>query len=859
MPARRFGIFIWLLFAFALLLPARAAGNANSLAAAINAANASGSGAITLSADIALSWALPAITGSLTIDGKSHSISGNEQFRIFDIDGGSLALNDIRLIAGKAESGGAIRLLNGARLTIQGSTLRDNIAETKGGAIYAVGSAVTVRDSHFEMNCVRLLTRRLNPAGKGPDRIERSLDDDGCPLVTQYRSSLDPGGEVDGEGGAIHLSSGARANIQHSTFSHNKATNGGAIATGSDSSRLSIERSSFVSNQSSSLAGAIYANRGASDIRSSSFVKNATITGGGALSSGAGAVNISNSTFSENQSETGAGAVHLHGSAVFTITHATFVNNWSLYRDAGAIMKHAGGTARLRNSIISGTGRDEDCVGGLDQSISNLSADGTCAIKASEDPLLGEFTGAPGYYPLLDHSPAIDAADPRFCAEADQLGAARDQDHCDIGAIEAMGLAAAPEPIVPPPACSLADQIIAANTDRPFAGCKAGNGADTITLTRNILLFAPLPSIKSVIAIEGNGHTISGDNKFRIFDVDYGNLTVKNLTMMDGSAPSGNGGAIRLQNGGHASVSDSSFIGNYADNGGAIALDSLSYSSRLTVHNSRFVRNRASRTGGAIGMNYGRATITNSSFMSSLAGQSGGAISMLNHPKLEVSNSSFFNGGSGWGGSALAAENGADATLTHVTMYNSNPTGAGSELNVIQSAYGSPSRVRLRNSIIAEAGPGYILLCQGNLTENVSNIIEGGTCSPMLEDDPLLEELSDNATFIAPLPGSPAIRAADPSFCTETDQLGKPRAISGNCDIGAIETVPVVSNIGECQVSATHNLNFRDGPNGSKVGFVPQGSKFASRARTPGWFQVEHQGETGWISADYVISEGACA
>ena len=43
-----------------------------------------------------------------------------------------------------------------------------------------------------------------------------------------------------------------------------------------------------------------------------------------------------------------------------------------------------------------------------------------------------------------------------------------------------------------------------------------------------------LQPITSHITIEGNGYTISGDNKFRIFDVDGGMLTVKNLTMTEG-------------------------------------------------------------------------------------------------------------------------------------------------------------------------------------------------------------------------------------------------------------------------------------------------------------------------------------
>ena len=267
------------------------------------------------------------------------------------MNGGSLTIKNTTLSDGKAESGGAIRMLNGARLTIDGSSLLGNIAETKGGAIYVLGGSLQIKDSRFEKNCVRLLRRRLNPSGQGPERVERSLDDDGCSLVTEYRSSLDGGSEAAGQGGAIHLAGGARADIDSSTFSENRATDGGAVAATSGS-RLSIERSVFADNEASSYAGAVLAEGSDNDIANSSFVKNAAYQGGGAVSSSAGMVRISNSTFSENQTETDAGAVSARYNADVTITHASFVNNWSLYRDAGALQKRFGGRLRLRNSII---------------------------------------------------------------------------------------------------------------------------------------------------------------------------------------------------------------------------------------------------------------------------------------------------------------------------------------------------------------------------------------------------------------------------------------------------------------------------------------------------------------------------
>ena len=566
---------------------------------------------------------------------------------------------------------------------------------------------------------------------------------------------------------------------------------------------------------------------------------------------------ISNSTFSENQAKWGPGALEVvFHTATAIVTHATFMNNARKYA-GGSTIEKGGGKLYLRNSIVHSHSNDEDCVGGFTQNIGNISRDGSCAIKASEDPRLGELSGAPAYYPLLDHSPAVDAANPEYCLDSDQLGTPRPQGGgCDVGAIEAAA-EVAPEPIIPPQACPLADQIIAANTDRAYEGCPAGEGADTIVLSRDILLFAPLPAVTSEITIEGNGYTISGDKKFRIFDVDRGRLTINNLTLTEGRSSSGRGGALRLQNDARVVVNDSRFDRNMADYGGAIAVySSYNLQTGLTVNRSSFTRNRASRTGGAIDLNFGSAIISDSSFSDNSARQSGGAINLLNYPKIEVENSSFINNHSSWDGSALAADNGANATLTHVTVYNQVMRGARTAIYIYDPAYSDRPRVNIRNSIIA--GPTYLQHCKGELTQNIGNIVLGGSCEPMLSDDPMLEEPADSATFVAPLPGSPAIGAADPRFCPDTDQVGRPRAIVGSCDIGAIEAIPVRQALTDCAVTTVHVLNFRDAPNGTKFGQVRQNRRLASSARTPGWFQVERDGEIGWISADYVDMQGDC-
>ena len=107
-----------------------AAADFDSLQAAIRAANADGSGTIALTGDITLTAALAPITGRITIEGSGHSISGDDAYRIFDVNGGALTLKDVTLTEGNAGAGhgGAIRMRNGARVVIENATLSGNRA-----------------------------------------------------------------------------------------------------------------------------------------------------------------------------------------------------------------------------------------------------------------------------------------------------------------------------------------------------------------------------------------------------------------------------------------------------------------------------------------------------------------------------------------------------------------------------------------------------------------------------------------------------------------------------------------------------------------------------------------------------------
>ena len=167
--------------------------------------------------------------------------------------------------------------------------------------------------------------------------------------------------------------------------------------------------------------------------------------------------------------------------------------------------------------------------------------------------------------------------------------------------------------------CTLAQAFTSANDDATGSdtgACEAGSGADTIHLpTGGGQTYSHTAAFNicfgSTITIEGNGNTISGSNTDRILHVggcgNYsliprGNLTVRDLTLTQGNAGTGYGGAIAVTSS-DLTVERVSFTNNSAGSGGAIGLQS--HGDRLdgstaTISDSTFTGNTASASGGAI-------------------------------------------------------------------------------------------------------------------------------------------------------------------------------------------------------------------------------------------------------------------
>ena len=99
-------------------------------------------------------------------------------------------------------------------------------------------------------------------------------------------------------------------------------------------------------------------------------------------------------------------------------------------------------------------------------------------------------------------------------------------------------------------------------------------------------------------------------------------------------------------------------------------------------------------------------------------------------------------------------------------------------------------------------------------------------------------------------PGTVVLMSSDAPLLTTLPRLTTTRGLTAT----STETVWT-----DCMVTATHNLNLREAPAGTIIGFVLHGWRLTAWQRRAGWYQVDALGVTGWISADYVTTDGDCA
>jgi CSLREA domain-containing protein len=292
---------------------------------------------------------------------------------------------------------------------------------------------------------------------------------------------------------------------------------------------------------------------------------------------------------------------------------------------------------------------------------------------------------------------------------------------------------------------------------------------------------------------------------------EYGYIIIRGSTLR-GNMATGVGGGILVFGG--ATIDQTQIISNTAFSGGG-----LISAGTVTVTNSLISTNAAVRGGGIYAASH--VQITSSAIISNTATGDGGGIynSGYNSDRygtqiLTATNSTISGNSAGRHGGGIYNITGTlslyNATVTHNTADFDND-GMGDGGGVMWAS----GTVALQNSILGansdqggQAGDcAGALISQGyNLIQDTSGCTLTGT-TDIVGLPPLLGPLGDNGgptPTHALLPGSPALDAADPAGCRDsqgtllvTDQRGVARPQGNACDIGAFEsalapqTVPV--------------------------------------------------------------------
>ncbi len=447
------------------------------------------------------------ITANTTIDGGGLiTLSGGGATRVFNIqNGATVTLRNLTIANGHSSAdGGGIYAERLSTLIIENSTLTGNTGHNGGGlatngwGAHDAGVAVTISNSTFTNNTATAVA--IPGGGNGGGGIYLS----GGSSATVTDSTFS--GNHSQNGGAIHLLHSDLHTV-NVTFHNNTANNtaggggGGAIymdGTKNLSGELLIERSTFSSNSTNQLGGAIFSfitQDGRTTINQSTFDHNLTTGGnGGAIyhqshthlapltvnnstfvyntatavpanDAGQGGalwlinspVTITNSTFAYNE------AIHTQnlpgddwhrgfGGAIRTSDNTTIINSTFTNNYAGFVGGAIAGAATVRNTIISNnTGGNvwqiqQNCTDELNNGGHNIQFpqrvtgnwnDYECfAGQTAVNPLLGSL----GDYGGPTQTIPLLAGSPAInaatnCPATDQRGFARNGP-CDIGAYE---------------------------------------------------------------------------------------------------------------------------------------------------------------------------------------------------------------------------------------------------------------------------------------------------------------------------------------------------------------------------------------------------------------------------------------
>jgi CSLREA domain-containing protein/uncharacterized repeat protein (TIGR01451 family) len=587
-----------------------------------------------------------------------------------------------------------------------------------------------------------------------------------------------------GSGGGVNLNSSSTVTLSFSTVYSNSADSGGGIRNAGG--KLILDNVTVYSNTATSGSG-----------------------GGVRTENGAGALTITNSSIYSNTASTSGGGLYVASGAANVFTTTLGPANRALNGNGGGLAVNTNGVAAFTNvSVVSNTAASDggggENLGAL--SFNNSVIQANTALSATGSGNGGGLNNQGGQLTLTGVTL---------------------NDNVATGMAGGGGLRNSLSGVV-----TINDSTLAGNQ----ATDTIGNGGAILNSSGQLIID------NSAIGVLGNGNS-SGLNGGGLSTASGTAVTITNSSLISNSAGDdgggidatgtilyiantslmsntirlggvGDGGALRSDGGGVATLISVTVSGNVAEYGGGL----LNLDATMTIISSTISYNTA-RNGSGGGIDNRRETltptlvITGSSIFSNTAanGNGGGLRSIGSTASVDIDNSTIsYNRVTNGNGGGLRNENGSTLRLANVTLaYNDrSPSGAGEGISV------NGGTVLVHDTLIANNDTQN---CSGALTSLGFNLDSGNTClfsgtGDLTNTAPSLGPLQSNGgpTWShALLSGSAGINQGDNvSGCTTAsgeavftiDQRGFTRPVSARCDIGAVEFVS-----GDVAVGLTNN------------------------------------------------------
>ena len=198
------------------------------------------------------------VSKNLTIDGSGHTIviSGNNQYKVFNINAGTVVLRSLTIEKGNSPSGSGIDSFR-CVTTIRDCTIRDNAAtETLGGGIFSYQGLLYIYDSTISGNSALTSGGGIYTYGE---------------YLFIYDSTIN-GNSANDYGGGMYCVDDYGITIENITVSGNSSDFGAIAINGSYN--YDITNSTIFDNSADSLAGGIWASNGTIDLKNTILAGN---------------------------------------------------------------------------------------------------------------------------------------------------------------------------------------------------------------------------------------------------------------------------------------------------------------------------------------------------------------------------------------------------------------------------------------------------------------------------------------------------------------------------------------------------------------------------------------------------------